>query len=377
MTEMDGVIELRRELHAHPELSGAEVNTARRIEKFFEPLGPDLVLTGLGGHGLAIVFSGAEPGPTVLLRCDMDALPIQELNDFPHRSRVKGISHKCGHDGHMAILASVGTTLAAKRPVCGRAVLLFQPAEEDGTGAQAVLGDPRFSQIEPDFVFALHNLPGFPLGEVILREGTICCASLGITVNLLGTAAHAAQPETGRSPAEAMCRIIEEMEELPGRIEAKDQFHLSTVVGARLGTEVAFGTLPGVATVMATVRSETEAAMNEMVERAENLVSREAARSGLEWQVDYSDGFPATMNTEAAINTVRRVASGQPVRFVESPFPWSEDFGHFTAHTEGALFGLGAGENVPELHNPAYDFPEELLPLGKAVFLNILKDILS
>ena len=164
---MSSAAELRHELHRHPEVSGFEAETAARIFRFFEPLQPDEVLRGLGGHGAAFVFSGAEPGPTVLLRCELDGLPIRELSQAAHCSTVDGRSHACGHDGHMAILASVGETLSTARPPKGRVVLLFQPAEENGGGAEAVIRDTRFPKIRPDFVFALHNLPGFPLGQAV------------------------------------------------------------------------------------------------------------------------------------------------------------------------------------------------------------------
>ena len=132
-------VELRHELHRNPELSGRERETARRIADFFAPLGPERALEGLGGTGLAFVFEGADAGPTVLLRADLDALPIREANDFGHRSQVDGVSHKCGHDGHMAILAESGRRLARRRPARGRVVLLFQPSEETGAGAAAAM----------------------------------------------------------------------------------------------------------------------------------------------------------------------------------------------------------------------------------------------
>ncbi|MBE9080318.1 amidohydrolase [Romeria aff. gracilis LEGE 07310] len=239
----DSAAQLRRRLHRQPELSGAEFQTAQQILHFFADLKPDETLTELGGTGVAFVFSGAEPGPTVLLRCELDALPIQEENTFAHRSTAAGCAHKCGHDGHMAILAAVGIQLAAQRPLRGRVVLLYQPAEETGQGAAAVIADEKFSQIRPDYVFALHNLPGQPLGQVVVRSGTFSCASRGVTITLLGKTAHAAQPETGISPAAAMCQLIDELSQLPTRLGFGDELAFATVVGARLG-EKAFGTSP-------------------------------------------------------------------------------------------------------------------------------------
>lgn len=374
---LDEIVQLRRTLHQYPELSGSESGTAARLVEFFEPLKPDAMIQGLGGHGLAIVFSGAESGPTVLLRGDMDALPIKELNTFTYRSQNPGVAHKCGHDGHMAILAYAGVHLSRNRPAKGRAILLFQPAEENGSGAKAILQDPRFSQIHPDHVYALHNLPGYPLGEIVVRSGTFCCASRGMTIKLRGTAAHAAQPETGLSPAEAMCHIIRELGHLPTHVDSQREFILSTVVGARLGNQVAFGTLPGEAMIMVTLRSETKDSMVGITASAKRVVEQAASRFGLVWETDITDNFPATINSERAVDVIRRASVGRSVHALEKPFRWSEDFGHFTSLVEGVLFGIGAGEDTPVLHHPSYDFPDELIPQCCAVFMNILKEHLS
>ena len=226
---MEAAIKFRREIHQFPELSGLEAETAKRVLQFFQPLNPDLTITNLGGHGLAFVF-GQSVGPTVLLRCELDALPIKEENEFSYRSESPFISHKCGHDGHMAILSAVGMRLSKQRPTKGRVVLLFQPAEEVGSGSSAVISDPQFQTIKPDFAFALHNLPGFPFGQIVLRHGVFACASRGMSISLKGKTAHAAQPDTGISPAPAMCQVISELEKKtfhtqPGRRNCLDNFH--------------------------------------------------------------------------------------------------------------------------------------------------------
>ena len=367
---------LRRELHQYPELSGAESETAKRIRRFFDPLRPDAVIEGLGGHGMAFVFSGQAPGPTVLLRCEMDAVPIEETNGFAHRSVAAGTSHKCGHDGHMAILAGVGETLSANRPRQGRAVLLYQPAEETGAGAAAIINDGRFAEIRPHAVFALHNLPGFPLGQIVLRAGTFTCASRGMIVRLHGRTAHAAQPHTGLNPTRAMCRIIAAMGDLPDRVGSDGEILFATVVGARLGEAAPFGTAPGSATIFATLRSETEETMERLVSHCEKSVQLAASESGLGWDVDYQDVFVPTVNSSPEIALVRRAAGGAVVNMVPGPFSWSEDFGRFTAIAPGALFGIGAGEAMADLHNPDYDFPDDLIPVGAGLFQNILGEYL-
>ena len=368
---------LRRELHRYPELSGNEVETAHRIVRFFRALGPDDMVEGLGGRGVAVVFGGDGPGPTVMLRSELDAVPVQETNRFAHCSAVDGVAHQCGHDGHMAILAAVGEQLARHRPPKGRVVLLFQPAEENGAGAAAVLADSRFSAIRPDFAFALHNLPGYPLGEIVIGNGTFTCASRGMRIGLYGKTAHAAQPQTGCSPALAMCRIIEVLNDLPASLAPGETHAFATVVGARLGEGEPFGTAPGTASVLATLRSESENAMARIVSFCEALVETEARRAGLKWATAYQDVFLSTVNADAAVAAVCRAADPLPVARIDAPFPWSEDFGRFTAIVPGALFGIGSGENMAALHHPDYDFPDALIPQAAGLWRRLLSQLLD
>jgi len=372
---MDSIIQLRHKLHQNPELSGMEMETADRIIRFFEPLAPDRILKNLGGTGVAVVFSGTEPGPTVLLRAELDALPIRESNLMPYHSLNQGVAHKCGHDGHMAILAAVGHNLATVRPAKGRVVLLFQPAEENGAGAEAVVCDPRFVEVAPDFVFALHNLPGFPFGQVVIRNGSFSSASRGISIKLNGAPAHAAQPETGRSPAQALAEIIETLSSLPPGTTPAGEVAFITVVGAQLG-EKAFGTAPGQAEIWATLRSETNATMEAVIAYTEKVVQNSATTFNLDYSIDYSDIFSATVNSAQA-NDIIRLSTEGPVVEIERPFRWSEDFGHFTAIAEGALFGIGAGVEIPELHNSDYDFPDELIPQATRIFQKVIERCLE
>ncbi len=363
------LVALRRALHRRPELSDHEHATAALLKDRLAALGPDRVWTGLGGAGLAVAFDGESPGPTRLWRSELDALPILETDDGrAHRSEHDGVAHLCGHDGHMAIAVGVAQHFAAERPAHGRVVVLFQPAEETGAGARRVAADPRYrDEIAPDFAFALHNLPGFPAGSLVVRDGTFCCASRGLAVRFTGRTAHAAQPETGLSPAPAMCRAVEALTALPhDPALAALGFTLATVVHARLG-ELAYGTAPGHAEVHATLRATTNAAMDQLAQHAEQSMRALASADGLDCQLAWSDVFDATVNDPAALAPIRATARslGLPLRDLPDPFRWSEDFGALaTAHpgTHLAMFGLGAGEHTPPLHDQRYDFPDELLP---------------
>lgn len=367
MTHMSAAVQFRHDLHAHPELSGRETATAERVREFFVPLAPERVTSGLGGNGLAIEFGSGSPA--VLLRAELDALPIGEVNDFAHRSREPGVSHKCGHDGHMAILARVGEVLSSRRPANGRVILLFQPAEETGAGARAVAADSRYAKLGADIVFGLHNVPGEALGRIIVRDGTFTCASRGLTITLDGAPAHAAQPETGRSPALAVARIVEMLHTLPPGLAKAGELMFATVVGVSMGA-ADFGVSPGRATIHVTLRAESDATMAGLVAHCESEARAHGNEAGLNVEFSYADIFDATVNSPEAVDIIRRACAGMDVMEAQEPFRWSEDFGRFTQLSSGAFFGLGAG-NGPALHNDDYDFPDVLIETGANAFLRI------
>lgn len=210
----DDLVELNswsHDIHTHPELSGEEVATARRVIEMLEQNGPTEIIAGLGGHGVAAIYDSGIAGPRVLLRCELDGLAIEDLADVPHRSRVAGKGHQCGHDGHMAILAAVARILSRSKLARGAVILMFQPAEEDGSGARKVVSDPAFLRLRPDYAFALHNMPGRPFAEVDIVNGPVSCASRGMKVMLTGKTTHASQPETGISPMQAISMLMPQM----------------------------------------------------------------------------------------------------------------------------------------------------------------------
>lgn len=367
---------LRKELHNCPEISGEEVLTAERIFKELTILGADKIWTGLGGHGVAAEFSSKNEAPTVLLRCELDGLPIHEMSDLPYRSKIDGKGHQCGHDGHMASLLGVAMGLAI-RPLTGRVILLFQPAEETGAGAKAVIDDPFWSQIRPDYAFAYHNVPGRPLGEIGMRPGSGNCASRGMRIQLEGKSSHAAAPEDGVSPGPAMAALMEALPKLSQGVIGEDDFALVTLAHASLG-EPTFGIAPGTGSVWITLRSMTNARMDALVEGALNLVKDHSL--GLSVKVSWHDIFRSVVNDEDATTLARSVAKdqGRQVYDMERPMRWSEDFGRIGDDgAKASLLYVGAGEDLPQLHNPDYDFPDALLPVTSALFLGIIDRILG
>ena len=315
------------------------------------------------------MFDSGEPGPTILFRSELDALPIHETGTPEWRSQIDGKGHMCGHDGHMAILCGLARRLQAERPARGRIVLMFQPAEETGAGARGVVDDPRFAAIHPDFAFGLHNLPGMPLGHAGLKAGPFCFASEGMEIRLTGWTSHAAHPEDGRSPAAAMAGLVAGLPNLPAELGMQPGEGLVTLSHARLG-EPAFGISPGEARIMATLRAQTDE-LQERLMAAARAMAEEAARSaGLEIAITASERFAACVNDETATAMLREALSETGTEFSElaGPFRWSEDFGVFGSACPSAFFVLGAGEEHPQLHNPDYDFPDEIIPTALAVF---------
>jgi len=358
-------LELRQDLHRAAEPSGEEEKTARILRRALGDLDPDLLLTDLGGHGLAAAFGEAGSGPTVALRADMDALPLEDDPALSYASEDSGAAHRCGHDGHMATLVGVGHALRDQVPERGRVVLLFQPAEETGAGAARVLADSRFEQIRPDRVFAIHNLPGFPLGSVVLRPGVFASSSRGMEARFRGRESHAAEPQLGASPIPAMAGLARTLAALPQHASALHEGAKVTVVGLQT-QKASFGVSPGKGRVLATLRAHQQETMERLAERAESAARGLATVHDLSVEISWHEDFPAAENDPDLTRLVEETARGEGLDVIprDFPFPWSEDFAHFLARHPGVLFGLGAGEDQPALHAEGYDFPDDLLEPG-------------
>ncbi len=375
---MFDLISIRHTLHAHPELSGNERETSRRLEAWLRDTSPSLIKTQLGGSGLLARYEADTAGPHLLLRADMDALPLEEAKGRQHASRSPGLAHLCGHDGHMTLLLALAADLAKNPIMRGRVDLLFQPAEETGKGARAVLEDPWMAGQRYDGVFALHNLPGYELGEVLLKAGTFASASRGLILRLGGTSSHAAEPEAGRSPAMALAGLIEQCSALPQFKSSFGEAAKVTVIHASLGSP-AFGSSPANAVLMLTLRSHSD----EGIERLGRSCLRLAEKAASAWELslthEWTEVFPASINDSAFVSRLAPAlsAKGHRVRMLEQPFAWSEDFGHFLANSPGVLFGLGAGRDLAALHHPDYDFPDNLIEPGLRVWRDLVNRMLG
>jgi len=379
--QAEDIARFRRQLHARPELSEHEHETATAIVVRLAATHPTNIVDGLGTMqtGLCAIYDSGEPGPVVLIRAELDALPIQESNTFGHRSTVSGVSHKCGHDGHMATLVAVAESLRSRPVSRGKVYLLFQPAEETGTGASAVLADARFQALDaPDYVYAFHNVPKYPLGQVLLRKGLFAQGSVGFIARYRGKTSHSSYPEHGINPSAAVTALVAAVnrfdETLADSVEAPV---LGTVSYAQLGSAEKgpnFGTTPGEGVVMGVVRAHKTSDLDRVRDELTSLAERLTGDSGLEHELSWHEAFAATESDDDCVTTIEAAAAqaGLDARYLDDPFRWSEDFGYFTAAYRGAFFGLGSGTDQPQLHDDGYDYPDELINIGADIYRAII-----
>lgn len=371
---MNEILTLRKHLHQNPELSGFEFQTAKTIAAFLKQYSPDELLENLGnGTGIIAVYHpDKEVKQTIMFRCELDALPIQEINEFDHRSDVDEVSHKCGHDGHMSIMCSLAKKLSEKRMKHTKVVLLFQPAEENGEGAVAIYNDSRFKELNPDQVFALHNLPGYDHHDIVVKNHTFTCAVNSIIVKLQGRTAHAGEPENGENPALAIAEIINQFNTKIQPDPTKEKFTVLTPIYITMGTED-YGISAGYGEIHYTFRRAANAEMKELEIELEEIAVKAAAKYKLQPEISWTQRFSANENDPSAVDFVRKAANDLKFNLIERevPFQWGEDFGIFTEHFKGAMFGLGSGKETPNLHNPDYDWPDEITETGAQIFYKI------
>ena len=375
---MEDLINFRKHLHQHPELSGFEVNTAQKIIDFITPFSPTKIIKNLGGHGVAVIFEYSKTGKTVMIRCELDALPIQEKNDFQHRSNRENISHKCGHDGHMIILCALAQKLQNANFEMGRVVLLFQPAEENGQGAKAVLEDSKFQEIEPDYVFALHNLPGLPMHSIYHVKGQFTPTVQSLAIKLEGKTSHAAEPENGINPALAISELIQDFKELEVPNPDEKDFTLITPVHILMGQKD-YGISAGSGELHFTMRCWSVQKMEELVSKSYDLLDKVCGTYNLKYETEWFDYFPTVKNDDYCNELILKASKRLDLQIITPNHgcKFGEDFGFISQKYKGAMFALGAGEDTPSLHNDDYDFPDELIEAGRDVFWEIINQILD
>lgn len=373
--------QLRKDLHRRPELSGSEAQTIQTIKDFIQNHHPPTkFVEGIGGYGLAVVyaFESSKEGKTVVIRCELDALPIDEKNTFAHRSLNKDISHKCGHDGHMAIVAGLIFWIKKQTFGGGKIVLLFQPAEETGEGGYKVVNDPKFKDLQADYIFALHNLPGESMHNILTKTGSFSATVQSMTLHLTGKKSHASEPENGINPTLAIAEIIHAFAAQNHTQLQNENFALLTPIHILMG-EKTYGISPAKGEIHYTLRTWSEAVMKELKEKLLQIIAEVCERHSLQFSHDWFEYFPTTHNDVYCNEIIQKVAKTNQLALEERAFPlkFGEDFGWFSQNYKSAMFGLGAGLGAAALHHVDYDFPEELIETGMKMFQGIIEDILS
>ncbi|MDC6388525.1 amidohydrolase [Maribacter sp. PR1] len=372
------VKELRKELHQYPELSGEEIGTAKRIKSFISKYHPTKILDNLGGNGLAAIYEYSNQGATIAIRCELDALPIVEKNRFDYRSKNNGVSHKCGHDGHMAIVAGLMFWIKEQSFAAGKIVLLFQPAEETGKGAARILADRRFNELNIDYIFALHNIPGVPLHTVILPRQGFSAEVQSLAIYFKGKESHASEPENGINPAQAIAEITSKLYALNLNNPKDDGFSILTPIHIHMGQK-SYGISPANGELHYTIRTWSSKRMQQLKMEIEKICKKICHSNTLDYDIEWFEYFPASINDDYCSKIILNAIDTNELKKVERtyPFTFGEDFGWYSKTYKAAMFGLGAGMDTPALHHSDYDFPEELLSTGMDMFKTIILEVLN
>lgn len=369
---MEETIIIRHHLHTIAELSGGEQITHNVIVHCLKKCNATHIHTNVGGYGVVAAWIVGTDCTTIALRCDIDALPITETLDVDYKSVNKGVSHKCGHDGHTAILLNLAKMLSCKK-LAVNVVLIFQPEEETGMGADKILRSKVLEQYNIDVIYGFHNLPHYDMGCVVLKKDTFAAASVGVGISLEGRATHAAHPENGINPANAIAEIILMMNKYNVLNTDYHLFKQSTLIYTNIGKK-AFGTSPGEAEIMFTLRAFSNKNMDELKQYLFDTVNDISKKYNLATSMKLYEPFAAVENNNEVVDTIEQTAlqMDMPIYWLDTPFRWSEDFAEYLKHYKGAFLGIGAGVDCLELHHPQYDFPDEIITTTSKLLYNII-----
>lgn len=350
---LEETILLRHELHRHPELSGQETNTKKYLmELISEDTG--LEVCDRGNWFYAYYESELPEAKNIAVRADMDALPMSDIEGLEYQSETEGVSHRCGHDGHSAVLYGLAR-MVSENDAANNVYFIFQHGEETGLGAYECA--ELIEEKSIDEIYAFHNWSGFPEKAVVLKRGTVMCASEGLRIVMTGKPAHASRPEDGASPAFALSKIVAKAAELerPGET-------MATVVGINCGG-TNFGMMPGEGEVDITLRALREEDMKALESELTGFAEAVGSEAGLDVVIEKLDVFPETTNDKEAIAKVTKAACelNMEVREMAEPIRSSEDFGWYQKKCPGAMIFIGNGENYPQVHTEGYDFNDNII----------------
>ncbi len=352
----------RHHLHAHPELSCQEQATAAFVCARLAEMGLDFT-AGIGGHGVVATISRGASNRSVGLRADMDALPILETTGAAYASATPGVMHACGHDGHTTSLLGAARLLLEDTGWAGTVRFVFQPAEEGYGGAKAMLEDGLLQRFPMERIFGYHNWPGLAAGTVMLHDGPLMAAAAQLTIRITGDAGHAAMPNLARDPVQGAAHIIIALNSIVAR--NADPLDAAVISICTLRAGEAMNQIPDQAVIGGTIRALTPPVMALLEARIRDVVRHTAAAFGLTAETEIKGVLPATSNHQAEADLAAAAAAdaGLPVRRDLRPTMGAEDFGHFLLAIPGAYAWIGNGPSAG-LHNPAYDYNDEILAVA-------------
>ena len=376
----DSLRETRHQLHRNPELSFREAATSGLVAARLEGWGWK-VTRNVGGHGVVGTLKAGDGKRAVAIRADMDALPIAEESDKPWASKVAGVMHACGHDGHTTMLLGAAQQLAKTRRFAGTVHLVFQPAEEAGkdSGAQQMIADGLFERFPCDAIFGMHNHPGVPTGTFLFGAGPFMSASDTAIISIRGRGGHAARPHLAVNPVMIAGSLIMALQTVVSRNIDPTQTAIVTIGTVHAGT--AANVIPESATLELSIRSFDEAVRAKLEQRINELVTAHVLGYGGSVEIEYQRGYPVVVNGAAETEFARQVAEELvgPQRVV---YPWgpttgSEDFAYYLQHKPGCFLRLGNGEHSPMVHNAKYDFDDANLTVGAAYWTRLVERFLA
>jgi amidohydrolase len=369
----------RRDIHAHPELQYDVHRTAASVADKLKSFGCDEVATGIGRTGVVGVIRGRKPGGKVVgMRADMDALPIEEATNLPYKSTVPGKMHACGHDGHTAMLLGAAKYLADTRNFAGTAVVIFQPAEEGGAGARAMLQDGLLERFGIQEVFGMHNYPGMPVGRFAIRSGPMMASTDTIAINLEGKGSHAAWPHMGVDTVLVGAQIVNQLQSVVAR--NVDPLAAAVVSICMFQAGHADNVIPQHAKLRGTVRSLSPKVRELLQQRVRDIVEGTARAYGAKADISYTSGYPVLVNDEGrtafAASVADEIAGKDKVDRDIPPLMGAEDFAFMLQQRPGAFIYVGNGDSAM-LHHPAYDFNDEAIPAGTSYWVRLAETALA
>ena len=364
----------RRYLHQHPELAFDCHDTADWIVKRLEEIGVDEIHTGIAKTGIVAIIEGTGEGPTIGLRADMDALPIEEQTGAEHASKVPGKMHACGHDGHVTMLLGAAKYLAETRNFAGKVALLFQPAEEDGGGGQVMVQEGVMDRFDVKQVYGIHNAPNVPFGHFQTTPGPLMASVDTAFVYVTGKGGHGATPHECVDPVVAVVGMVQAIQTIiPRNVYALDEAVLSVT---QIHTGTASNIIPEEAMFCATIRCFKPDVRALLKKRFFEIVEGHATAYGVTARIDYDWGYPATINheeeAEFAAEVAREVSGAEAVNARSNREMGSEDFSYMLEARPGAYLFLGTGPGAG-LHHAAYDFNDEAAPVGASFFARLVE----